>query len=127
MRDREPYERDAGELKSPPLIVTGLGDGRVEGVEQELRALSGHRGDQRVLVREVVVGRRHGDAGATGDVAQRQSPCADLGQGVQRGGDQRLAQITMVVRALAADAEGCRPAFGGIGRILWAIRRTSSP
>jgi len=69
MGDREPDEGDAGELKSPPLIVTGLCDGRVERIEQELRTLAGDRGDQRAPVREMMVRRRHGDTSAAGDVA----------------------------------------------------------
>ena len=101
IQNREANERDAGQLKTPALIFARLGDGGVERVQQELGAFSGHRGDQRVLVREMVVGGGRGDAGATRDVPQRQAGGTDVWKHVQGRRDQRLSQVPVMVGALA--------------------------
>ena len=71
IHDGEANEGDAGQLKTTTLIVARLDDGGVQRVEQELRAFARNGGDQRVLVREMVVRRGGRDTGAACDIAER--------------------------------------------------------
>ena len=108
VQDGETYEGDARELEPPALVIACLGRRRLQRVKELLRAFAGDDRQQRVLVREVVVGRGGRNAGAPGDVAQGKTCRADLRQCVQRRRDQRLPEIPMVVRLLLAARGGSR-------------------
>jgi hypothetical protein len=116
MGDGEPDVGDTRELEPPPLIVAGLLDGRLERSEEELRALARDGRDESVLVREVVVRRRWRDARSPGDVAEGEPLGADGGQSLQRGLNERLPEIPVMVGALAST--GRRSRHGVDSRVL---------
>jgi hypothetical protein len=91
MSHGEPHIGDSGQLEPPSLIVSGLHDGRDEGGEKKLGAFGRDGRDERLLVREVVVGRRRRDACSAGDVPERQPLGAYFGQDLQSGRYERLS------------------------------------
>ena len=80
--------------------VPGLLLGGGEGVGQQVVALGGDGGEQAGLVPEVVRRRGVGDPGAAGQLAQAQPGRAGLGEGVDRGRQDRLTQVAVVVGAV---------------------------
>jgi hypothetical protein len=68
-------------------------------LRQQVVALGGERGEQPRLVPEVVGGCGMGDPGASRQVPQADAGRPDVGDGGVRGGQQRPAQVTVVVGA----------------------------
>lgn len=73
--------------------VPGASEQRVEMAESVLR----QRGDQRVAIGEMAVGRGAGDADALGRLGQGEAGEAAFRNQRARGGEQRLAQASMMV------------------------------
>ena len=69
-----------------------------EAVVQPVEAYGGNGGKQIELLRKMIIGRAVAHPGAARHFPQRERPILFLGDQLQRRLDQRVAQITMVVR-----------------------------
>ena len=74
-------------------VVPGLGERRLELLEAAQRDVR----QEFVTVAEVPIGRRRADTGPTGGLCKRESGGAFFGNEFQRGAQQRLFQVAVVV------------------------------
>src|SRR5262245_7244546 len=86
--------------------------GRGEALGETLEALARHVRHQGIAVAEMAVRRRRTDAGLPRRLGKREAGGTFLRNEVERGADQRLAQIAMVIAAPSAAAVS-GPAHGG--------------
>src|SRR6267154_1388300 len=73
--------------------------GAVQALLEQLEAAACHIGEQRLTIAKVPVGRRRADPGRAGGIRECEAGRPFLGNQVERGADQRLAQIAVVVAA----------------------------
>jgi hypothetical protein len=96
--DREAHVGHTGVEEVPRLLSCG------EGVGQEVVTLGGHGSEEARLVTEMVRRRGVRHPGAPGQLAQAQAGRAGLGNRVDRGRQERLAQVAVVVGAVVVGA-----------------------
>ena len=77
---------------------------------EQLEAAARDIGKQRIAIAEMTVGRRRADPGRTRGVGKGEPGRPLLGDQVERGADQRLAQIAVVIPSTAVAIARSRPA-----------------